>query len=49
MYRGVWKKSTTIFDTVEDYENNTREKLRERALNKLTSEEKIALGLDHIK
>jgi len=45
MYRGVWKKSFTFFDTVEDYENNTREKLRERALAKLTIEERQALGL----
>ena len=45
MYRGVWKKSITLFDTVEDYEDNTREKLRERALAKLTPEERQALGL----
>lgn len=45
MYRSVHKRIFTIFDTIEDFENNTREKIRERALSKLTVEEKIALGL----
>ena len=45
MYKSVHKRTLTLFDSVEDYENNTREKLRERALSKLTTEEKIALGL----
>jgi hypothetical protein len=44
MYRGVFKHTLTIFDSVDDFENNTREKIRERALAKLTVEEKIALG-----
>jgi len=44
-YRSVYKKTLTLFDTVEDFENNTREKIRERALAKLTVEEKIALGV----
>jgi hypothetical protein len=43
-YRSVYKKTLTLFDTVEDFENNTREKIRERALAKLTVEERIALG-----
>jgi hypothetical protein len=45
MYRSVHKRVFTIFDTIEDFENNTREKIRERALAKLTVEEKTALGL----
>ena len=45
MYRSVHKRVFTIFDTIEDFENNTREKIRERALAKLTTEERIALGL----
>lgn len=44
-YRSMHKRVLTIFDSIEDFENNTREKLRERALAKLTTEEKIALGL----
>lgn len=44
VYRSVHKKTFTIFDTVEDFENNTREKIRERALAKLTVEERNALG-----
>ena len=44
LYRGASKKTLTIFDSVGDYENNTREKLRERALAKLTVEERNALG-----
>ena len=46
VYRSAYKKTFTIFDSVEDYENNTREKIRERALAKLTTEEKIALGVN---
>lgn len=45
VYRSVHKRNFTIFDSVEDFENNSREKLRERALAKLTTEEKIALGV----
>ena len=44
-YRSVRRRIFTIFDTIEDFENNTREKLRARALAKLTPEEKNALGL----
>ena len=44
-YRTVYKKTLTLFDTVQDFENNTREKIRERALAKLTVEERNALGL----
>jgi len=43
-YRSMTKRSLTIFDSVEDFENNTREKIRERALAKLTVEERNALG-----
>lgn len=45
VYRAAYKRTFTIFDTIEDFENNTREKLRERALAKLTVEERIALGV----
>lgn len=45
MYRSYHKKTLTLFDSVEDFENNSRDKIRERALAKLTIEEKIALGI----
>lgn len=45
LYRSHGLRHITIFDSLEDFENNTREKLRERALAKLTREEKLALGL----
>lgn len=45
VYRSAHKKVLTIFDSIEDFENNTREKIRARALAKLTTEEKIALGV----
>ena len=44
-YRSMNRRTVTIFDSVEDYEDNTREKIRERALAKLTTEEKIVLGI----
>jgi len=44
-YRSFHRRTFTIFDGVEDFENNTREKIRERALTKLTVEEKLALGI----
>jgi hypothetical protein len=44
-YRGVFRKALTIFDSVEDFENNTSAKIRERALAKLTLEERLVLGL----
>jgi hypothetical protein len=43
-YRSVYKKTLTIFNSVEDFEYNTREKIRERALAKLTIEEREVLG-----
>lgn len=46
VYRTHGRRRITIFDSLEDYENNTREKLRERALSKLTHEEKVALGIN---
>ena len=49
LYRNCYKKSITIFNSVEAFENNSKEKLRERGLSKLTIEEKIALGLDSSK
>lgn len=45
MYRSVHKQIFTIFDTIEDFNDNTREKIRARALAKLTAEEKVALGI----
>lgn len=45
IYRGYGLRHITIFDTIEDFENNTREKIRERALAKLTVEERQALGI----
>jgi hypothetical protein len=45
VYRGYGLRHITIFDTIEDFENNTREKIRERALAKLTVEERRALGI----
>ena len=45
VYRSVTKRNLILFDSVNDFENNTREKIRERALAKLTTEEKLALGL----
>jgi hypothetical protein len=44
-YRSFTKRTFTIFDSIEDFENNTREKIRARALAKLSVEEKIALGV----
>lgn len=45
MYRGVFKRTLTIFDSVEDFEDNSPDKIRARALAKLTVEEKNALGI----
>lgn len=45
MYRVVYKRTITIFDSVEDFEDNTRGKIRARALAKLTVEEKLVLGI----
>ena len=46
MYRSVYgPQIMKVFDTVEEFENNSRAKVRERALAKLTTEEKIALGV----
>ena len=45
VYRSVHKKTFTIFDTAEDFAEYTRAKLRERALAKLTPEEREALGV----
>lgn len=46
MYRSVKARTLTLFDTIEDFENNTREKIRERALAKLTVEERNVLGIN---
>lgn len=45
IYRGYGLRHITVFDSLEDFEENTREKIRERALAKLTTEERQALGL----
>lgn len=43
-YRSVNKRIFVLFDTEEEFLENTRDKLRERALAKLTTEERNALG-----
>ena len=45
MYRSVTKRTFTLFDSVEDFENNTRDKIRARAIAKLTIEEREVLGV----
>jgi len=49
MYNSVTRKTMFIFESVEDFQENTREKIRARALAKLTIEEKKALGVDNFK
>lgn len=44
IYRSVNKRIFVVFDTEEEFLENTRDKLRERALAKLTAEERNALG-----
>jgi hypothetical protein len=46
MRGGVAVRILTIFDTVEDFKENSQEKLRERAMAKLTPAEIQALGLN---
>lgn len=46
MYRSVYGPMVfTVFDSVDEFEDNSKAKIRERALAKLTTEEKIVLGL----
>lgn len=45
MYRSSYRKSITIFDDLQDYEENNRARIRERAIAKLTPEELEALGI----
>jgi len=45
MYRSIHKSSITLFDSVDDFEKNTRDKIRDRAIAKLTPEEREALGI----
>lgn len=45
VYCSVYKKTFTLFDSVDDFENNTKEKIRARALAKLTVEERAVLGI----
>jgi len=42
----VKKKTLTIFESFAEYSDNVTEKLRKSALNKLSHEEKVALGLE---
>lgn len=44
-YRSVGRRSITIFDDVQDYEENNRARIRERAIAKLSAEEREVLGL----
>lgn len=39
------KKIYTVFESVDEFDNNTKEKLRASAMAKLTDPEKEALGL----
>jgi dsDNA-binding SOS-regulon protein len=39
------KKTIRIYESILDYEDNNHEKIRQRALSKLTEKEKKALGL----
>ena len=45
MYKTVTKQTVFLFESVEDFEENTREKIRARAIAKLTPEEKRVLGI----
>lgn len=45
IYRSAYKKSITIFDDLQDYEENNKAKIRERAIAKLTPEEREVLGI----
>lgn len=38
-------KTIKVFDTMDEWNNNTKEAIREKALAKLTKEEREALGL----
>ena len=49
VYKSVAKRTMFLFESIEDFEENTREKIRARALAKLTIEEKKALGVDTLK
>ena len=44
-YVNKTKRKITVFDTVEEAEIQKREDIRKSALNKLTSEERLALGV----
>jgi len=45
-YKGtITKHEYIVYDDLEDLENNSKKKIKERALEKLTDEEKIVLGL----
>ena len=43
-YDYAFETTFIIFDTLEEMENNTKEKVKERALAKLTAEERAILG-----
>lgn len=43
-YYSAYKRTVTLFNTVEEYRDNTLEKVRARALAKLTAQERAALG-----
>jgi len=44
-YDSFHKKTLVIYDTLEDYKENSVEALKKKALAKLTPEEKYTLGL----
>ena len=43
-YDGVYEKTVEIFDTIEDWKDWSKGKVKEQALAKLTPEERRALG-----
>jgi nitric oxide reductase activation protein len=45
VYKSVTSRTMFLFESVEDFEENTREKIRARAIAKLTPEEKMILGI----
>lgn len=46
VYRSVQKRVFVLFDSKEEFVDNEREKVRARALAKLTAQERQALGFE---
>ena len=45
MYRSVGRRNIIIFESLQDYEENNKAKIRKRAIAKLTPEEREVLGI----